>query len=74
MPTLKEKLMAAKAEESVRLASVRNYSGVEEATPLNEKETVAVKPVSKVVKPKVVKPKATKPKTEKKVSSKTKKS
>lgn len=69
MPTLKEKLMAAKAEESVRLASVRNYSGVEEATPLNEKETVAVAKAKKEVKPKTTKPKA-----EKKATTKSKKS
>lgn len=63
MPTLKEKLMAAKAEEAVRLASVRNYSGREEASLLIE-ETVAAEPVVEKVK---------KPKAEKKTSSKSKK-
>lgn len=69
MPTLKEKLMAAKAEEAVRLASVRNYSGVEEATPLKQEKTVAVAKAKKEVKPK-----ATKPKAEKKATPKSKKS
>jgi hypothetical protein len=63
MPTLKEKLMAAKAEGAIRLASVRNYSGVEEAAPLKKEEKVAV-----------AKAKTTKPKAEKKVTSKSKKS
>jgi hypothetical protein len=60
MPTLKDKLMAAKAEESVRLESVRNYSGCEEASLLIE-ETVAPKPKKKKAAPK--KEKVAKPKT-----------
>lgn len=70
MPTLKEKLMAAKAEEAVRLASVRNYSGREEASLLIE-ETVAAEALIEKVKEK--KPKTAKPKAEKKPSSKSKK-
>ena len=57
MLTLKDKLMAAKAEEAVRLESVRDYSGREEASLLIE-ETVAPKPKKeKVVKTKTVKAK-----------------
>jgi hypothetical protein len=67
MPTLKEKLMAAKAEGAIRLASVRNYSGVEEAAPLKEERVAAAK------EKKTVKPKNAKPKTEKKVTAKSKK-
>ena len=60
MPTLKDKLMAAKAEEAVRLASVRDYSGREEASLLIE-ETVAPEPKKKKAAPK--KEKVAKPKT-----------
>lgn len=64
MPTLKDKLMAAKAEEAVRLESVRDYSGREEASLLIE-ETVAPKPKKKKAAPKkekVVKTKTVKTK------------
>lgn len=60
MPTLKDKLMAAKAEGEVRNANVRNYSGLEEASLLIE-ETVAPKPKKKKAAPK--KEKVAKPKT-----------
>lgn len=70
MPTLKEKLMAAKAEGEIRIAASRDYSGREEASLLIEVEVAAEALIEKV---KEKKPKTAKPKAEKKPSSKSKK-
>ena len=66
--TLKEKLMAAKAEGEIRIAASRDYSGREEASLLIEVEVAAEAVIEKIKKPKAVKPKE-----EKKPSSKSKK-
>lgn len=62
MPTLKEKLMAAKAEGDLRIAESRDYSAREEATLLIEVTVAPVEVVEKVKKPKAEKKPSSKPK------------
>lgn len=65
MPTLKEKLMAAKAEGDLRIAESRDYSAREEAPLLIEEIVAPVEVVEKVKKPKAEKKPSSKPKKQK---------